>query len=32
MVVNEYEEGEEAEAVAAWVEENPDAFDTMVTE
>lgn len=28
MVVNEYGEGKEAEAVTAWLEANPDAFDT----
>ncbi|MDX2376284.1 glycine betaine ABC transporter substrate-binding protein [Microbacterium sp. LRZ72] len=32
MVVNEYEEGQEAEAVQAWLDEHPDAFDTIVTE
>ncbi|MDN3495020.1 glycine betaine ABC transporter substrate-binding protein [Planococcus sp. APC 4015] len=32
MVVNEYGEGREAEAVTAWLEANPDAFDTIVTE
>ena len=31
-VVNEFEEGEEAEAVDAWIEENPDAFDTLLTD
>ncbi|WP_435199995.1 glycine betaine ABC transporter substrate-binding protein [Janibacter sp. GS2] len=32
MVVNEYGEGKEAEAIDAWVEENPDAFDTEMTD
>jgi glycine betaine/proline transport system substrate-binding protein len=32
MVVNEYGEGREAEAVAAWLEANPDAFETVVTD
>lgn len=32
MVVNEYGEGREAEAVEAWLEANPDAFDTVVTD
>lgn len=32
MVVNEYGEGNEAEAVTAWLEQNPDAFETIVTE
>lgn len=32
MVVNEYGEGREAEAVDAWLEANPDAFDTAVTD
>lgn len=32
MVVNEYEEGQEADAIDAWLEEYPDAFDTIVTE
>lgn len=31
MVVNEYGEGREAEAIEAWLEANPDAFDTIVT-
>ena len=30
MVVNEYGEGREAEAVEAWLEANPDAFSTQV--
>lgn len=30
LVVNEYGEGREAEAVDAWLAENPDAFDTLV--
>lgn len=32
MVVNEYGEGKEAEAIDAWIEENPEAFDTELTE
>ena len=32
MVVNEYGEGKEADAVDAWLEANPDAFDTLVAE
>jgi len=32
MVVNEYGEGREAEAVEAWLEANPDAYDTIVVE
>lgn len=32
LVVNEYGEGREAEAVAAWIEQNPEAFDTLVTD
>ncbi|GAA1921050.1 glycine betaine ABC transporter substrate-binding protein [Microbacterium aoyamense] len=32
LVVNEYGEGREAEAVEAWLEQNPDAFDTIVTD
>jgi glycine betaine/proline transport system substrate-binding protein len=32
MVVNEYGEGREAEAVEAWIAENPEAFDTIVTD
>lgn len=32
MVVNEYGEGREAEAVTAWLEANPEAFDTIVTD
>lgn len=31
-VVNEYGEGREAEAIEAWLEANPDAFDTIVVE
>ncbi|HHU10541.1 MAG TPA: glycine betaine ABC transporter substrate-binding protein [Intrasporangiaceae bacterium] len=30
MVVNEYGEGREAEAVEAWLEANPDAYDTII--
>ena len=30
LVVNEYGEGKEAEAVEAWLEEYPDAFETLV--
>lgn len=29
LVVNEYGEGEEADAVDAWLEQNPDAFSTQ---
>lgn len=29
MVVNEYGEGKEAEAVEAWLEENPDWVDSL---
>ncbi len=29
MVVNEYGEGKEAEAITAWLEANPEAFDTQ---
>ena len=32
MVVNEYGEGNEAEAVDAWLEANPEAFGTVVTD
>jgi glycine betaine/proline transport system substrate-binding protein len=32
MVVNEYGDGQEAEAVEAWIEANPDAFDTIITD
>lgn len=32
MVVNEYGEGKEAEAIDAWIEENPEAFETELTE
>ncbi len=31
MVVNEYGEGNEPEAIEAWLEANPDAFSTIVT-
>ncbi len=31
LVVNEYGEGKEAEAVEAWLEEYPEAFDTILT-
>ena len=31
-VVNEYGEGKEAEAVDAWLEENGDQFDWVVSE
>lgn len=30
-VVNEYEDGQEAEAIDAWIEKNPDAFETELT-
>ena len=32
MVVNEYGEGRESEAVAAWLEANPDAFESVVVD
>lgn len=32
MVVNEYGEGREAEAVEAWISENPNAFNTIIVE
>lgn len=32
MVVNEYGEGKETEAIAAWLEANPDAFDTILVD
>lgn len=32
MVVNEYGEGRETEAVEAWLEENPDAFEAVITD
>ena len=32
LVVNEYGEGREAEAVEAWIEANPDAFSTIITD
>ncbi|NCD20056.1 MAG: glycine betaine ABC transporter substrate-binding protein [Actinobacteria bacterium] len=32
MVVNEYGEGREPEAIDAWIEQYPDAFDTLITE
>jgi glycine betaine/proline transport system substrate-binding protein len=32
LVVNEYGEGREAEAVTAWLEEFPEAFDTIITD
>ncbi|GAB3603204.1 glycine betaine ABC transporter substrate-binding protein [Microbacterium aureliae] len=32
MVVNEYGEGREAEAVEAWLEANPDAFETIIAD
>lgn len=31
-VVNEFGEGKEAEAVDAWIEKNPDAFDTELAD
>ncbi|MBL3700319.1 glycine betaine ABC transporter substrate-binding protein [Leucobacter luti] len=31
LVVNEYGEGNEAEAVEAWLKENPDAFSTQLS-
>lgn len=32
LVVNEYGEGREAEAVEAWLAANPDAFETVITD
>ena len=32
MVVNEYGEGREAEAVEAWISENPNAFSTIIVQ
>ncbi|MGK9222136.1 MULTISPECIES: glycine betaine ABC transporter substrate-binding protein [unclassified Microbacterium] len=32
LVVNEFGDGKEAEAVDAWLEEHPDAFDTIVAD
>lgn len=32
LVVNEYGEGKEAEAVDAWLEENPDAFEGILVD
>lgn len=32
MVVNEFGEGQEAEAIDAWIEANPEAFDTLIVE
>ncbi|MER7796053.1 glycine betaine ABC transporter substrate-binding protein [Microbacterium sp. NPDC096154] len=32
LVVNEYGEGKEADAVDAWLEEHPDAFETVAAE
>ncbi|MFS0866087.1 glycine betaine ABC transporter substrate-binding protein [Microbacterium sp. 179-B 1A2 NHS] len=32
MVVNEYGEGNEAEAIEAWIEANPEAYDTLLAE
>lgn len=32
MVVNEYGEGREAEAVEAWIDQNPDAFETLIAD
>ncbi|MGQ3201437.1 glycine betaine ABC transporter substrate-binding protein, partial [Microbacterium aurantiacum] len=32
MVVNEYGQGQEAEAVEAWIEANPDAFSTLIAD
>jgi len=31
-VVNKYDKGEEKQAIDAWIKENPDAFDTELTE
>lgn len=32
LVVNEYGEGQYAEAIEAWLEQNPDAFETIIVE
>ncbi|MFB8387622.1 glycine betaine ABC transporter substrate-binding protein [Microbacterium sp. NPDC055910] len=32
LVVNEYGEGQEREAIVAWLEQNPDAFETIITD
>ncbi|MBE8147001.1 glycine betaine ABC transporter substrate-binding protein [Brevibacterium casei] len=32
MVVNKYGEGKEAEAVAQWIKDNPDAYSTEISE
>ncbi|WP_231443528.1 glycine betaine ABC transporter substrate-binding protein [Brevibacterium zhoupengii] len=32
LVVNEYEDGEESDAVDQWLKENPKAFDTEITD
>lgn len=32
LVVNEYGEGKEPEAIEQWLKDNPDAFDTEITE
>lgn len=32
LVVNEYGEGREAEAIEAWLAEHPDAFDTIIAD
>ena len=32
LVVNEYGEGKEAEAIDAWIEQHPDAYETLITE
>lgn len=31
-VVNQYEEGQESEAIDAWIEANPEAFDTLIVD
>ncbi len=31
LIVNEYDDGEEEEAIAQWIEENPDAYETLVS-
>jgi glycine betaine/proline transport system substrate-binding protein len=32
MVVNEYGEGNEADAIDAWIEANPEAYSTLIAE
>ncbi|WP_156759623.1 glycine betaine ABC transporter substrate-binding protein [Microbacterium karelineae] len=30
LVINDYEPGEEEEAIAQWIDENPDAYETLI--